>query len=390
MMDQAAIGTPNPQAVSQLDHPSDDGEAVIVSTTSQSPTSPPSEQNVPGAEASFAYYAYPSAPVYPTAAAVYSGHSYYYPPPLPYATAAPLPYAITYWYPTPPIVTPLYVAGDGTIPVPAYYTSVPASAVAAPLIPTSSDDETFNVSGTVFVPEKEDGLASIPPLMTTQAGAPTPARAPTERPWLQRDDRKLRALVRRLGADKMEEVASRLSGWTVDDCRSRWKSMTRPRRPWTDDEDRRLRELVPKYSSVDHNDEVAIDWMLVSKVIKSRLPTHCQERWNELLAQELLAQGIEPIPHPVLSSSEKNSTAKHAKNEKRVEAGESGVDKEGIRSENVRSRGRSRVPQAQIATIQAIVTGKLQSNRTPRKRKARVDDGEGSATQRRTRRSSKL
>lgn len=375
-MDQPAIGTPARQSASQMDRPSDDDEVVVLSTTSRSPSSPPKEPNVTAAEASLSYYAYSSAPVYPTPTDMYSAHSYYYPPPLPYAATPSFPFAITYWYPTPPIVTPYY--GAGTPGAPAYYTS----AAAAPSIPTSFDDDTPYVSSLGQAPDNEEDGTAISPSSTPEwASAP----ALTKRAWLQRDDRKLRALVRRLGADKMEEVASKMSGWTVDDCRSRWNSLARPPKPWTDDEDQRLRELVPKYSSVDHNDEVAIDWMRLSTAIKTRLPTRCQERW-----EELRPDAIGPIPHRVPSSSKQSAIAQHVKKEKRMLAEhQSGVAYEGSRLENVGSRGRHRVPQAQFAAIQAIVTGKLRSNSASRKRKERADDDEGIAIQRRSRRNSK-
>jgi Myb-like DNA-binding domain len=362
-----------------MDHPpEDDDEVVVVSTTSQSPSSPPKEQDVRAHEASLAYYSYPSAPAYSSPAAVHPAHSYYYPTPLPYLATPSFPFAITYWYPTPPNVTPYYNS-DGTPAIPAYYSPLPASAAAAPSIPTSCDDDVFHVSGTVQVPDKEDGAAAIIPSPTSEL---TAAPVLSKRAWLQKDDRKLRALVRRLGADKMEEVASKLSGWTADDCRSRWNFLARPPKPWTDDEDQRLRGLVPKYSSVDHNDEVAVDWMLVSKGIKSRLPTRCQERW-----EELHAEGIEPIPQSVQSASGQNSNTRHVKKEKRGQENE--VAGERRRGDSVGSQARGRVPQSQIAAIQAIVTGTLRSNSASRKRRARADDGEGIAIQRRSRRNSK-
>jgi Myb-like DNA-binding domain len=374
-MDQPDTETPARQSDSQMDHTSDDDEVVLLSTTLQPkhPSSSPKDQGVNVAAAFPPYYSYPSAPVYPTSsAAVYSDHSYYYNSPLSYAAASPFPYAVTYWYPIAPIVTPYYSAGTPVLP--AYSTPLSASAAAAPSIPTSCDDDTCHAPGTAQMPDKEDGAATSPLLMPKQELAP----AVNKRAWLERDDRKLRALVRRLGADRMEEVASKLSGWTVEDCRSRWNLLVRPRKPWTDDEDQRLRELVPKYSSVDHNDEVAIDWMLVSKVIRSRLPTRCQERW-----EELLAQGIEPVPHPVPSSSEQNVLGKHVKKEKEVHSDELVVANERSRDESFGSRGRLRVPQSQIATIQAIVTGKLRSNSAARKRKERADEGVSVAIHRR-------
>lgn len=121
--------------------------------------------------------------------------------------------------------------------------------------------------------------------------------------FLPEEDEKLRELVAKYGKS-WNDIAKRLPGRNVRQCRERWKhylSSDRAKSPWSNEEDillfQKFMELGPK-------------WTKIAKFFDNRTDIQIKTRWMKRFGgctPIMVPHKIQPIPPPVMETMKNNS-----------------------------------------------------------------------------------
>jgi hypothetical protein len=126
-------------------------------------------------------------------------------------------------------------------------------------------------------------------------GTSDPAKAGSRHLFTPDEDRRLRALVGRLGTKNWEDVVRYLPGRTARQCRDRYKNYLTDSltiRPWTPEEDAFL---------IEQFHQIGPKWVQIGKLLSGRSGNNVKNRWHKHLCSIQSGQSQSPAePKPAL------------------------------------------------------------------------------------------